>query len=64
MDLTTAIVPAAVTFVTSGRSDYSDRRSDCCGDSEHRPANSDDPWFCMSCGNARPDSPPARRAKS
>jgi hypothetical protein len=51
-----------ITFTTSGRSDYSDARSHCCGDSEHRPAGGSGPWFCMACGKTRTDNPPARRA--
>lgn len=33
--------------------EYSDRRSDCCDDSEYRPAGSKGPWFCMTCGKTR-----------
>lgn len=51
-----------VTFVTSGRSDYSDAVTTCCGDNEHRPAGGAGTWFCMSCGKTRLDNPPAKRA--
>jgi hypothetical protein len=55
--------PAArtVTFATSGRSDYSDHVTVCCGSDEHRPAGGSGPWFCMDCGQARQDAPRARR---
>jgi hypothetical protein len=64
--MTNTTAPQSVTYVTSGVSDFSDVYSLCCGDSEHRPAGNGpgSPWFCMSCGKTRPDSPPARRQRA